>query len=214
MTALFILAVIVLFLLLDVGVRKAEGWRAEPAPADLPAFTADVRAGNGRFNGRSHVWASLGEDGEVRLGVDDFARAALGKADIFELPAPGSKVEKGAPLLTAVRGGRRLEFASPLSGTVIAANDDHQGGGDRSWLLSLSPSRLGGEIRGLLICEEAAAWLRREIARFREFLFAGLAPATGTATLPDGGTPVEGALTLMPEGAWKAFESEFLTGQS
>ena len=131
MTALFVLGVIVLFMLLDLGVQIVSG-RQEPAPVPLPAFAAEVRATRGRFYSPGHTWASLREDGEVRIGIDDFARAAVGPADRFELPSTGTLVAKGDPLVTAVKDGRRLTFPSPLSGTVTDATPDRDVGGDRS----------------------------------------------------------------------------------
>ena len=212
MTALFVLGVIVLFMLLDLGVQIVSG-RQEPAAVLLPAFAAEVRASRGRVYSPGHTWARRREDGEVRIGSDDFARAAVGPADSFELPSTGTLVAKGDPLVTAVKGGRRLTFPRPLSGTVTDATPDRDVGGDRSWLVALDPARLGSEIRSLVIGEEAATWIGREIARFREFIVGAFHPGPAGATLPDGGTPVEGALTLLPDEAWDAFEAEFLAGR-
>ena len=209
MTALFITGAIVALLLLDrFVVQPLE--RRGPKLADLAAripVPATVGVAPGRFYGRGHTAVALTESGEARIALDGFARHAFGAPDRVDLPRPGLFVERGAPLLTARRDGRRMEVRSPLSGTVSAVRPD---GGD-GWLVSLTPTRMGREFRALLVAEEAAAWLKDEFTRFREFLVDGL--SLSPATLPDGGLPAEGALQCLPEEMLAEFEEEFLVNE-
>jgi glycine cleavage system H lipoate-binding protein len=205
MTALLLVGTIVVLLLLDRYVVQ----RVERRPAvEVAPFTAPVVTTPGRFYGRGHTALALADDGNARITFDGFARHAFGEPERVELPRPGLRVRKGQPLLTAVRDGKRMEVRSPLSGTVTAVRPEGSKEGEEGWLVSLKPSRLGGEFRALLAAEEAAGWLRGEFQRFREFVVDGL--RMSPATLPDGGVPAEGALTLLPDGAIGEFAEEFL----
>jgi glycine cleavage system H lipoate-binding protein len=206
MTALFITGAIVSLLLLDRfviqplerrGLKPADLAERIPLPASIPVAP-------GRFYGLGHTAVALTENGEARISLDGFARHAFGEPERVELPRPGLFVERGAPIVTALREGRRMEVRSPLSGTVSAVRPD----GEDGWLVSLTPTRMGREFRALLVAEEAVAWLRDEFTRFREFLVDGL--SLSPATLPDGGLPAEGALQYLPDEMLAEFEAEFL----
>jgi glycine cleavage system H lipoate-binding protein len=209
MTALLFVSAIVSLLLLDrFVIQRLE--RRGPVVALAP-FTGPVATTPGRFYGRGHTAVALATNGDARITFDGFARHAFGEPERVELPRPGLHVGKGDPLLTAVKDGRRMEVRSPLSGTVTAVRPDGKNEGEDGWLVSLRPSRLGGEFRALMAAEEATEWLKGEFNRFREFLVDGF--RLSPATLPDGGMPVEGALALLPEETLGEFEEEFLSGE-
>ena len=209
MTALLFVGAIVSLLLFDRYVIQ----RIERRPVvDLAPCTVPVQTTPGRFYGRGHTALALAGNGEARITFDGFTRHAFGAPERVELPRPGLFVGRGEPLLTAVRNGRRIEVRSPLSGTVTAVRPEGRDDGEEGWLVSLRPSRLGGEFRSLLAAEEATHWLRSEFIRFREFLVDGL--RMSPFTLPDGGVPAEGALTLLPDEAIGEFEAEFLAGET
>jgi glycine cleavage system H lipoate-binding protein len=215
MTALFILLVIVLMLALDIFViQRFENRAGRAAARGVSTLSAPaVAVAPGLFYARGHTSVRIAADGSARIGIDDFARHALGGVDRVELPRPGLAIERGAALITAVRGERRLVFPSPLTGTVRAVKPENADGGERDWVLTLSPRRLGMEIGGLFVAERAIGWLRKEFERFREFLVDGFRSDPACATLPDGGEPARGALALLPEDQWHEFEDEFLAGE-
>ncbi|MEA2500045.1 MAG: glycine cleavage system protein, partial [Actinomycetota bacterium] len=39
---------------------------------------------------REHEWASLGDDGKVKVGITDFAQSRLGDVVFLDLPEPES----------------------------------------------------------------------------------------------------------------------------
>jgi len=214
MTALFIVGAIVSLLLLDryvIQPLERRGPSFDELAARLPAM-AVVGPTPGRFYGRGHTALALADNGEARITLDRFARHAFGEPERVELPRPGMFVEKGDPLVTAVRDGRRMEIRSPLSGTVSAVRPEGADEGEDGWLVSLAPTRMGREFRALLVAEEAVVWLREEFTRFREFLVDGL--RISPATLPDGGLPAAGALAFLPEETTTEFEAEFLAEDS
>ena len=123
MAAILVAGTILFLLLLDWGARRLRGGAAEPEAASAPSVWADpsgLLPVAGTFLSPAHLWARIAEDGSVRLGVDAFARKAMGGDPTFLLPRPGHRVEKGDELLATVRGDGRLGFPSPFSGTVRA----------------------------------------------------------------------------------------------
>jgi glycine cleavage system H lipoate-binding protein len=214
MTVLFVLGTIVFFLMLEWGVSALRERSGHPV-ADLVAPTfrlseTDLALAPGAFHSPAHTWATVEESGMARVGIDDFAIRAIGRPDRVEVPKAGTIVTKGEPLFTAMKNGRRITFASPLTGRVEERNAAASLRGAPSWLVRLAPGRLAEELKLLKVGEEAMAWLAAEVSRFREFLVDGMKAQTVPATLPDGGLPAEGVLSILPVEVWESFEDEFL----
>lgn len=152
----------------------------------------------GFFLSGGHVWVRIEPGGQVRVGLDDFARKALGPAERVELPKVGERVRRGEPLFALGRGEAAAHFAAPLGGRVIQINtalaDEPARASlspyDRGWVCLLEPADLAGELPALRIGQPVVAWLQEEVARAR------------AAAGPDGAP-------LPPEG-WAEFERAFL----
>ncbi|MBW1980783.1 MAG: glycine cleavage system protein GcvH [Deltaproteobacteria bacterium] len=69
-----------------------------------------------------HVWVLLQTDFVV-LGVTDFAAEALGTIIYVELPEVGETINKGESFATIESGKATIELISPVSGTVLQANE-------------------------------------------------------------------------------------------
>jgi glycine cleavage system H protein len=205
MVALFVIGLILVFLVMEIVRFAVRGSEPQAAPARP---WSPLAPSPGIFASRGHTWVRLREDGYLGVGVDSFARQALGPADHWKLPKAGTEVRAGEPLLEAVKGDRRLSFRSPASGTVVAARPQATATSSGDWMLTIRPKDVGEDIRNLLVGEESRNWFQREVDRFREFLSGGLALAP--ATLPDGGQPVEGALAHVDDESWADFERKFL----
>ncbi|HQT91050.1 MAG TPA: hypothetical protein PL001_03380, partial [Candidatus Kryptobacter bacterium] len=134
-------------------------------------------------------------------------------------------VRKGDKLFTVRQGGKEMSFRAPISGKVVAFNDDlsHSPGVVRKepykggWVTLVEPTNLAGEIKQLSIGNEAALWLKDEIKRFRNFITAqsealGAAgtPSLAGVTLMDGGIPVNDVMEHSPQEIWQKFENDFL----
>jgi len=118
-----------------------------------------------------HTWARIGDDGAVRVGVDDFASKTAGEILFVELPKVGELVEhmkSFGQMETAKWVG---ELHAPFTGIVIAVNqdavtnprlinDDPYGAG---WLIEIKPTKTDEEIANLLHGESAVEWLKREV---------------------------------------------------
>lgn len=225
MVALFVLASILLFVLVDLLVQRAQRRKEALAPKPVRIPVADrFLIPRGFFLSRGHSWIELLSSGNARMGIDDFVQKLVGKIDGVRVAPVQSQISKGDPLFTISREGRTLSIPSPLSGKIMEVNaellrqpaalntDPYVSG----WGVIIEPSSLANELRLFSIAESAASWLRKEVTRFRNFIkdsasrmAAGPLPAG--VTLLDGGTPVAGVLRMTDEKTWNEFQHEFLS---
>ncbi len=130
----------------------------------------------GAFVAKGHAWARIEPGGQVRIGLDDFARKALGSVSAIKMPDHGREFRQGEPLFTAQRGTEVYTFASPVSGKVVASNENLKGDPgiviqspyDRGWVLRLQPTDLAAELPELRIGKPVVEWYQEEISRLRK----------------------------------------------
>ena len=158
-----------------------------------------------------HSWALLYRS--VVVGVDDMLQAALGPIDEVELPTQGTLVRRGEPLFVLRHGDRRIEVASPISGTVLACNEDvranpalinerpfHEG-----WVVRLQSEDLARERDTLLHGKEARAWFREEV----DGLYEHLKPVPARSGEPaPAALPTEQIHRRIDDFAWRDLESK------
>jgi glycine cleavage system H protein len=70
-----------------------------------------------------HEWARL-EDGNVRIGITDYAQDALGDVVFVQLPDPGTTVEAGGSFSEVESTKSVSDIYAPLAGTVVTANTE------------------------------------------------------------------------------------------
>jgi CheY-like chemotaxis protein len=129
----------------------------------------------GAFIAPGHTWARIEPGGQVSVGVDDFARKALGPVQEVHFPEHGKVVRQGEALFSLKQGESLLHFAAPISGRVVKGNPDlkHDPEAlvrspyDRGWVCQLQPSNLAEELPHLRIGKPVVAWYQDEIARLR-----------------------------------------------
>jgi len=222
MVAIFVVATIALFVLIDIFLQRREkaSQSAVPAAAKMSVHDRFVIP-RGYFLSPSHSWAELLFDGNARIGIDDFVRKLLGRVDAVEVAPVNAAVKKGETLFTIRQGGRTLTIPSPLSGKIVGVNSElktssatlHADPYVSGWVAIIEPNSLASELKLMKIAEDAAQWLKKEISRFRNFIMDSssrneLAPAG--ATLLDGGLPLSGVLEHTDPRTWEAFQKEFL----
>ena len=71
----------------------------------------------------SHEWARLEEDGQVTVGITDFAQEELGDIVFVELPRLDQQVdvEGEAGIVESVKAAS--DIYAPISGTIISINE-------------------------------------------------------------------------------------------
>jgi len=72
---------------------------------------------------KEHVWV-LSEDTVTTIGITDHAQDQLGEIVSIELPAVGDKVSKDDPFGVIESVKAVSDLYAPVSGTVIAVNED------------------------------------------------------------------------------------------
>ena len=225
MVALFVVATIIVFFVIDYFVQRAEKRKAALSPAVKVLAKPRFVIPKAYFFGKGHTWVELLPDGLTRVGLDDFVQKILGAVDQVTVVSQDGRFARGEKLFTVRQGTKTLSFRAPISGKVVAVNDELIHFPDMlrkepykaGWIAVMEPSDLADEIKQLSIGSEAAKWLKDEIKRFRNFITAQMgtlagsgSPALAGATLMDGGVPVDDVMEHSPQEVWKKFENDFL----
>jgi glycine cleavage system H protein len=145
------------------------------AAAAPPVDESEYVVPGGVFVSEGHVWLRIEPSGQVRLGIDDFARKAFAAIEKIELPRRGDQLQRGAVLCAVARGGQRAQLRSPVTGAVVDVNgraerrpdvvtDSLYEGG---WLVAVEPEDLAADLKQLRIGRPVAAWYQDEIERLR-----------------------------------------------
>lgn len=84
-----------------------------------------------------HEWTETRE-GVIRIGITDYAQAALGDVVMVEVPKVGAKLTAGQ-VFGAVESPKSVsDLFAPISGTVVAVNED----------LDMSPEKVNEDAYG------------------------------------------------------------------
>jgi glycine cleavage system H lipoate-binding protein len=129
----------------------------------------------GAFLSPAHVWARIEEGGQIRIGVDDFTRKALGEIRAIQLPETNHTVKQGEPLFTLHRGDEAVHFPAPFSGRIVSENQDLKTDPaiiirspyEEGWICLLQPTDLAADLSGLLIGKPVVEWYQAELSRLR-----------------------------------------------
>jgi CheY-like chemotaxis protein len=130
----------------------------------------------GFFISPGHVWVRIEASGLVRIGIDDFARKALGSVTKVLAPERGRTVRTGEPLFTLMRGAESAHFHAPLSGRVVQGSEELESEAelvtrspyDRGWICMMEPADLAAELPALRIGKPLVEWYQEEVARIRK----------------------------------------------
>ncbi len=138
----------------------------------------DFSIPGGVFISKDHVWLNIEQPGNAKVGVDDFARKIIGNIDSVEFPNLGMEVYAGQNLFNIAVGGRKLAFASPISGKVIKINNNLKNEVDNlnvttyssNWICEIDSENLDAELNDLNIGKAAVSFYRDEIDELNYFL--------------------------------------------
>lgn len=199
-------------------------WRFLTTPAkglaEIPVREAFIPSLNEWFNipenlyyHQGHTWAVPEDDKVIKIGIDDFASKLLGNLNSVKPMALGSKIGQGEPALIVIIDGKQIPVLSPLSGEVIAINDDairnpeilNKDPYKDGWLLKLKTDRAGSEVKNLLTGRVAKAWIDSTVERLREISGGDIG-----LVYQDGGFPVNGIAKTLSSDKWEEIAKEFL----
>jgi glycine cleavage system H lipoate-binding protein len=203
-----LVAVLLPFLYAGEGIRRL--WRRLEGFASVAGLAWRRRT----YYAPSHAWLRL-RAGRLRIGLDDLAGRLLRRVDAVLLPAVGTHLKEGDPLLTVGRGRREVVIPSPIEGTVRHVNGRLLSHPDslvtspyeRGWLVDVDPATDG--YRKLRHDEEAAGWMLDEATRLSH----ALEHATGVMAA-DGGELMVPAHLAVNEKQLELLACEFLAARA
>lgn len=160
-----------------------------------------------------HTWARVESGGKVAVGVDDLAQKILGPVDAVELPAVGTSVRQGDPLLRITHGARTLTLRAPVSGVITSVNERlatqptlvNEAPYGIGFAAMLEPRYLAAAKKSLKWGGAARVWMRAEIDR----MMAALTPNTPVHALQDGGHLVDNVHVSIDDAAWRNIKADF-----
>jgi glycine cleavage system H protein len=129
--------------------------------------TDEYKVEEGLYYTKEHEWAKKLGDGNVAVGVDDYAQSQLHEIVYVELPEADAEVAQGGALgavesvkavsdVYAPVGGRVVEVNEELLDSPELINDDPYGEG---WIARIEPSGLEADLAKLMDAEKYRAFL-------------------------------------------------------
>jgi glycine cleavage system H protein len=175
----------------------------------------------GLFFSKNHTWVHLLRSGAAKVGLDDLLLRITGEVRVIRHAAPGSRIKKGELLAIIDHHGRKLSIFSPISGEVIAANDQIENEAvlinedpfRHGWIYEIRPENWKFETKSYYLGGEATSWMAQEVTRFKDFIMTSMGKNSLQASgiiMQDGGELRENTLSDLPEQQWNDFQKEFL----
>ena len=102
-----------------------------------------------------HEWISVQDDGQVKVGITDYAQTSLSDVVFVELPEVGDLFAKGDVLAVAESVKAASDIYAPISGKIIAVNEKleefpelvNESPYEFGWMVLIEPE---DEVNGLL----------------------------------------------------------------
>ncbi|MHC4940100.1 MAG: glycine cleavage system protein H [Planctomycetota bacterium] len=219
MLAVLTILTFMIFIALDYYLNGRKAGQTAPAPvpqpvipaaATEPVWVAGYEMPQDLLYHQGHVWARpVGHD-TVEVGMDDFARQLVGKADSFDLPKVGDWVQQGSPAFDVKTEEHTAHLVTPVSGKVVEVNK-HATTDDpyrRGWLCRIRNFQLADNLRNLLSGSLALRWMEDS----RKQLEVQLMSLSGSV-LQDGGAPSADFARHLDEPEWNHLAEEFFLVQ-
>ena len=168
----------------------------------------------GVFISEGHCWASINEEGLVKVGLDDFARKLIGKIDAIEFPNLGLNVKKGQALFTVKQKNRSVTFNSPVSGKVKEINKPLSADlesievspYENNWICQIDAEELDSEIPGLKIGKAAVTFYEDDIERLQALKKKII---TGSSEDDSAISLFIGEMEKLDDVSWKRYSKDF-----
>ncbi len=159
-----------------------------------------------------HSWVLRERKRRVRVGIDEFAAALVGRPERIELPRLGVWLRQGQRALTFYRDGEKTEVVSPTEGEVVEINPDvlldptlvRKDPYGRGWMMVLDVPDEDTMNRNLVPEGFVQSWMRATVDR----LYA-LQPSLAGAVAADGGRPTEDLVAALPDASWRELTQDF-----
>ncbi|WP_372948443.1 hypothetical protein [Mariniphaga sp.] len=220
---LFLVALAVLLVVAFVRFkRKQKAGIVSEDIAITPALNVNsVTAPAGLYYDKSHTWAFMEKDGQVKIGIDDFLQHITGQLTQVKLKTAGEKVRKGEKIFTIIREGKQLEIYSPVSGYIKHYNEDLLSNPEKlnsspyadGWVYQIEPANWLRETRFMFMADKFRDWLDDEFTRLKDFLATSANSNSlvyNHIILQDGGELTDNVLADLGPEVWEDFQTHFL----
>ncbi len=175
----------------------------------------------GLYFDKTHTWAFMEQDGNVKIGMDDFLQHVTGKLTRIRMKEAGEKVRKGEKIVTIIRDGKQLNLYAPISGTILTQNKSlladsavtYTSPYSEGWLYQIEPKNWLREVQFMLMSEKYAEWLKDEFVRLKDFISASVKSNNlvyAQVVLQDGGELTDNVLADLGPEVWEDFQTQFI----
>ncbi len=125
----------------------------------------ELRVPSDLYYTKDHEWARVELDGNVSVGVTDYAQRKLHEVVFVDVPRHGTIVGRGGLLGTVESVKAVSEVFSPVAGQVIEANEllakspelTNQDPYGKGWIAKIKPNNLQEDLTQLLRAEQYLA---------------------------------------------------------
>lgn len=222
MVAIFVLALFLLLILVDLIVLKIQG-KSHPAFEPLlPQFDSLIFDRNSfaipsnTFFSKGHTWLEKNNEGLISIGIDEFGMMALGALSILNCAPVGKELKRGEMIFEGAYGNKIVKFLSPINGIVKSVNENILGkkisNPYETWGVQLASKDFSYNQKAFFSGTEASNWIKKEYVKLKDFInshspkidFAG-------TTMFDGGSLSNDIISSLVDRSVNDFEKEFLS---
>lgn len=175
----------------------------------------------GLYFDKTHTWAFMEQDGNVRIGIDDFLQHITGKLTKIKMKEAGEKVRKGETIMTIIQEGKQLNIYAPISGTILEQNESlltdtgiiNTSPFFKGWVYQIEPKNWLREVQFMFMGDKYAEWLKDEFTRLKDFITATVRTNNlvyAHVVLQDGGELTDNVLADMDPKVWEDFQTQFI----
>ena len=224
MLILILVAFVVLCFTIDAIVRYS---RREKSKASTTTEVhnqilneASISIPKGLYFDKTHTWAYMEKNGEVKIGIDDFLLHVTGALSRVKMRNIGEQIQKGEPILTIIRFGKQLTINSPISGTITSHNIQlvknpatvNLSPYNDGWVYLIEPTNWLRDSQFLIMADKYKDWLKNEFTRLKDFLSIVSQPGNEELmpVLQDGGELKDNLLEDLGPVVWEEFQIKFM----
>ena len=220
---LIILSIVGLIVFVLVRYIKKQNLNVPDMEIDLtPVWNENnISTPKGLYFDKTHTWAFMEKDGNVKVGIDDFLQHITGTLTRIIMKGTGEKVRKGEKIITLIRDGKQLNIYAPISGTILEQNKTlileasllNSSPFSEGWVYLIEPKNWVRENQFLFMAERYKEWLNDEFSRLKDFFAASVRSNTAVYThiiLQDGGELTDNILAEMGPEVWEDFQTKFI----
>jgi glycine cleavage system H lipoate-binding protein/ABC-type phosphate transport system substrate-binding protein len=175
----------------------------------------------GLYFDKTHTWAFMEQDGNVRIGIDDFLQHITGKLTKIKMKEAGENVRKGETIMTIIQEGKQLNIYAPISGTILEHNESlltdtgiiNASPFFKGWVYQIEPKNWLREVQFMFMGDKYTEWLKDEFTRLKDFIAATVRTNSlvyAHVVLQDGGELTDNVLADMDPKVWEDFQTQFI----